>query len=70
MIRRLADLKQGKQLRAKLQETRSKLRKVTNIEMLIGLEGIATKTYYQGFAMRIKKEEFAYKERSKRCYGI
>ena len=49
--------------RSEVETLRARLSEAPDIPTLMGLEGAATKAYYQGFAARIRRPEFALTER-------
>jgi CRISPR-associated protein Cas1 len=65
MERRLGNLSAAAPRRKTLRELGQRAANTTEAESLRGVEGQATKIYYEGFAMRIKRPEFAFDSRSR-----
>jgi len=66
MSRRLVGLDGADDLRERVTAAMLTVKVAGEIERLRGIEGDATRAYFEGFARRIKKPEFAFTERSKR----
>ncbi|MCA9643676.1 MAG: CRISPR-associated endonuclease Cas1, partial [Myxococcales bacterium] len=66
MLRRLKNVTMASEIRADLAAYRANLTDHASPESLRGVEGVATKRYFEGFAARISQEAFAFRGRSRR----
>ena len=66
MMRRLAGTVEALPARARLAEALLAIPDAEDADSLRGIEGSATRAYYEGFARRIKRSEFAFTARSRR----
>jgi len=66
MTRRLTGDGRTLPMRERMAGAQAKLAEAGGPDVLRGLEGEATRAYYEGFALRIKPEGFAFKGRSRR----
>ncbi len=66
MSRRLVNVSEAAPLREQLSELESRLEHAENPETVRGLEGAATRTYYEGLALRLHSSEFPFQRRSRR----
>jgi CRISPR-associated protein Cas1 len=66
MLRRLRYAPAAAEARARVAETRGRLAHTFDLTELRGHEGMATRAWYEGLALRIKPPGFAFKSRSKR----
>jgi len=66
MQRRLSNLKHATTIREQLDQLHRGLETAIDADSLRGYEGAATRFYYEGFGSRIRRPEFAFKERTKR----
>jgi CRISP-associated protein Cas1 len=66
MIKRLQNVSQAAEQRARLRELLPKLQEAKNADALRGYEGLATKIYYEGYAKRLTRPGFEFHGRSKR----
>lgn len=66
MVRRLTHVPHAAKHRLQIEDLRDQLSRGCDVETLRGYEGAATRAYYEGFRLRIKKPEFAFISRTKR----
>jgi CRISPR-associated protein Cas1 len=66
MLRRLANAEDVESIRGRLSQAVRAVAGATDGEVLRGIEGGATRAYYEGFAKRVKREDFGFEGRSRR----
>lgn len=66
MVRRLRNVQAAAEIRADLTGLSAAATEATSPESARGVEGAATKRYYEGFALRIRNPDFSFAGRSRR----
>lgn len=66
MLRRLRPLPTAREHRDKIETLQSAVAAAGDFNALRGAEGMASRVYYEGFALRIRVPDFAFRERSRK----
>ncbi len=66
MLRRLRPVKAAQEQRLKIEQLQAAVAAAKDFDALRGGEGMSSRIYYEGFALRIRVPEFAFKERSRK----